>query len=182
MKKTLLLISLFYVYSTNGFIAAEERLITSDEFISELGGSSHTQEETFKTRGYGEDGRVLERKIAVQQKQIAIHINFKYNSTELADEWSQRQLEQAGIALSSSRLSYIKVEIGGHTDGIGSREYNLSLSERRAKRIMKDLMDIYGITAERLIAHGYGKDFPVASNDTDNGRAQNRRVVIRRLK
>jgi len=69
----------------------------------------------------------------------------------------------------------LKVEIQGHTDNVGSAAYNEKLSIKRAKAVM-DYLKSKGISADRLPATGYGFSRPVASNDTDEGRAKNRRT------
>jgi outer membrane protein OmpA-like peptidoglycan-associated protein len=74
----------------------------------------------------------------------------------------------------------IKVEIQGYADNTGTAEYNQWLSERRAKRVM-DYLVSKGIARERLQAKGYGSTRPVASNATEEGRAQNRRVELKRM-
>ena len=74
----------------------------------------------------------------------------------------------------------IKVEIQGYADNTGTPQYNQWLSERRAKRVM-DYLVSKGINPERLQAKGYGSTRPVASNATEEGRAQNRRVELRRM-
>ena len=74
----------------------------------------------------------------------------------------------------------IKVEIQGYADNTGTAEYNQWLSERRAKRV-KDYLVAKGIGLERLQAKGYGSTRPVASNATEEGRAQNRRVELKRM-
>lgn len=70
-----------------------------------------------------------------------------------------------------------KVQIEGHTDSVGGEDYNLALSERRADAVAGALR-MRGVPSDRYEAKGLGKDFPVASNDTDAGRQQNRRVEI----
>ena len=72
------------------------------------------------------------------------------------------------------------VEIGGHTDSAGAAEYNLALSERRAKTVQAYLAG-RGVDIERLKYRGYGETQPIASNETPAGRAENRRVVLRIL-
>jgi OOP family OmpA-OmpF porin len=74
----------------------------------------------------------------------------------------------------------IQVEIQGYADNTGTAEYNQWLSERRAKRVM-DYLLTKGIVPERLKAKGYGSTRPVASNATEEGRAQNRRVELKRM-
>ena len=67
------------------------------------------------------------------------------------------------------------VEVQGHTDNVGKYNYNLDLSERRAQAVRTYLIN-QGVPAERLTAHGYGPDKPIADNKTKAGRALNRRV------
>jgi OOP family OmpA-OmpF porin len=75
----------------------------------------------------------------------------------------------------------VKGEVHGHTDNVGSAEYNQNLSERRAESVKKYLVS-KGIVAERLVVKGYGLTMPVASNDTKEGRAKNRRVQLKEIK
>jgi len=74
----------------------------------------------------------------------------------------------------------MKLEIQGHADNTGTPEYNLWLSERRASRVMEYLLS-KGIDSQRLAAKGYGSTQPVISNDTEEGRARNRRVELKRV-
>lgn len=69
----------------------------------------------------------------------------------------------------------VKVEIGGHTDAVGSASYNQKLSEQRARSVMNYLIQ-QGVDKDRLVARGYGESNPVASNTTRAGRAKNRRI------
>jgi outer membrane protein OmpA-like peptidoglycan-associated protein len=70
-----------------------------------------------------------------------------------------------------------QVIIEGHTDSVGSDDYNLALSQRRAQAVA-DALTTRGVSADRIQAKGLGKSYPVASNDTQAGRQQNRRVEI----
>ena len=69
------------------------------------------------------------------------------------------------------------VNVNGYCDAIGSEEYNLRLSDRRADAVVNYLVRA-GIPSDQLVPHGYGKTNFVATNDTDEGRAQNRRVEL----
>jgi OOP family OmpA-OmpF porin len=69
----------------------------------------------------------------------------------------------------------LRVEVQGFTDSIGTEEYNQGLSERRANAV-KDYLVERGVNPEKISAKGYGELNPVASNDTKEGRALNRRV------
>lgn len=72
----------------------------------------------------------------------------------------------------------MKVFVVGHTDNAGSLPSNMDLSSRRAAAVMKELTAKYGVGAARLLAFGNGPYAPLASNDSDEGRAQNRRVEL----
>lgn len=71
----------------------------------------------------------------------------------------------------------LKLEIQGHTDNVGTQEYNQALSEARAKNVM-ELMVARGIESNRLRYRGFGYSNPIASNDTPDGRALNRRTMF----
>ncbi len=73
----------------------------------------------------------------------------------------------------------LRLKIVGHTDNVGSAQYNLGLSERRATNVVAALTRDYGIAAGRLTAAGAGLTAPVAPNDNEDGRAKNRRVELR---
>jgi OmpA-OmpF porin, OOP family len=72
----------------------------------------------------------------------------------------------------------LKLQIVGHTDNQGTEPYNLDLSARRAGRVVGELVTAYGVAAARLTARGAGFAEPVAPNDTEAGRAKNRRVEL----
>lgn len=108
----------------------------------------------------------------VQQTVILRGVNFQFNSDQLtAPARDTLDTVAAGMIGQPS----LKLEIGGHTDSRGTAPYNLKLSQRRADAVMRYLVG-KGASAENLSAKGYGLTRPVASNDTDEGRAKNRRV------
>ncbi len=72
----------------------------------------------------------------------------------------------------------LKVQVVGHTDNQGTPEYNLDLSRRRAASVVRALTSSYGVTPGRLSSFGCGPYSPVSSNDTEDGRAKNRRVEL----
>jgi outer membrane protein OmpA-like peptidoglycan-associated protein len=80
------------------------------------------------------------------------------------------------IAAVLKQGDYARVETTGHTDAMGSDVYNQGLSERRSFSVRLPVGN--GIAAERLRASGRGESVPVAGNDTDEGRAMNRRVEL----
>jgi len=74
------------------------------------------------------------------------------------------------------------VEIGGHTDSVGSEKGNQKISEKRALSAKKYLQDKFNISGDRMITKGYGSSKPIADNKTSEGRAKNRRVEIQVIK
>lgn len=98
-------------------------------------------------------------------------IHFAFDSSRLTSE-ARTLLNRAlpGIKASSGNLI-----IEGHTDSTGSDSYNIGLSKRRAQSV-RDYLVSQGVSSSRLTVVGKGENFPIASNDTREGRAQNRRV------
>ena len=88
---------------------------------------------------------------------------------------SERSLEQLAAVLRGNPHAVVTIE--GHTDAVGSRGFNLELSEDRAEAVRRYLIS-HGVPAERIVARGLGPDFPVASNADIAGRQQNRRVEV----
>jgi len=72
----------------------------------------------------------------------------------------------------------LKLYIVGHTDNVGSFDYNMNLSQRRAEAVVKELIEKYGISKDRLKPYGVGPLCPVSSNLSEEGRSKNRRVEL----
>lgn len=102
-------------------------------------------------------------------------VKFPVNQHTLSPEAQQRLSELATRLKSENRNVYL--EIQGHTDSRGGSAYNDVLGEERAEAVRK-FLNQQGVALNRMSVISYGKDVPVASNDTPEGRAQNRRVVI----
>ena len=108
-------------------------------------------------------------------KALGIITLFDFDSADLTDD-AKANLDKVAEYLNLNKD--IKVEVGGHTDNMGTSEYNKDLSERRAQSVV-DYLAGKGVAASRLIPVGYGKDKPVADNDTEEGRHQNRRIEFK---
>jgi len=99
---------------------------------------------------------------------------FKSGSFELLPGARERLAKISGIVLAYPTL---KLQVEGHTDAIGSDDYNQQLSEARAEAV-RDYLIQQGISQNEITARGLGKTQPIASNDTPEGRQQNRRVEL----
>jgi outer membrane protein OmpA-like peptidoglycan-associated protein len=96
------------------------------------------------------------------------------------DKYDLSESAKASLVEISTRLkgaSLVSVQVAGHTDSKGSDAYNQTLSERRAQSVSAFLTS-QGIAADKLSVVGYGESQPVADNNTDEGRAENRRVEL----
>ncbi len=105
-------------------------------------------------------------------------IQFDVNSDRVRPE-SGPVLKQIAEAL--QKQGTLKLRIEGHTDSSGDAAKNLDLSKRRAQSVLQALVTQYGIAAGRLAAEGFGSTKPATSNDTPQGRAENRRVEFVKL-
>ncbi|MDN3520954.1 OmpA family protein [Halomonas ramblicola] len=101
-------------------------------------------------------------------------VTFAFDSAELRPG-AEGELNSVADTLNNN--PEVRVTIAGHTDSVGSNEYNLELSQDRADSVASYLQS-QGVAANRMRTVGYGEERPVATNDTDAGRAQNRRVEI----
>jgi OOP family OmpA-OmpF porin len=105
---------------------------------------------------------------------IVKDLKFDYNKWDIKPEYYS-SLDQVVRVLEMNPT--IKVELHGHTDSIGSDAYNLQLSQKRANAV-RDYLVAKGISADRVTAKGMGEADPIASNETPEGRARNRRVEL----
>jgi outer membrane protein OmpA-like peptidoglycan-associated protein len=108
---------------------------------------------------------------------VDLTVNFEFDSDKIRDRGHVQVLEIAS-ALNSPKLVNSRVMIEGHTDNVGEGGYNMDLSFRRAITVMRALSEQYEVERSRLQVNGLGETKPVASNDTETGRALNRRVTL----
>ena len=112
-----------------------------------------------------------------QQWINATNIQFAYNQDEL-DVKALKVIERLAAQLRLRPDAKIKIE--GHTDNHGSQAYNLDLSKRRAKAVA-DALYLQGVVKTQLLIEHFGESRPIASNETERGRADNRRVQAEML-
>ena len=106
-------------------------------------------------------------------KYVTHGINFDTDSDRLKPE-SGAMLKLVAAALTKN--PNLKLEIDGYTDSVGKADHNLDLSRWRAQAVQSVLVSQFGVDADRLSSNGFGPDNPITSNDTPDGRANNRRV------
>ncbi|MBX7058029.1 MAG: OmpA family protein [Leptospirales bacterium] len=138
----------------------EERSRIADEIRAGLQGAG----EDIQVRA-GDEGVTLELS----------DILFDHNSAQLSPQARQ---SLARIAEALQRYSDREVRISGHTDSTGNADYNLRLSEGRARSVVRALQQEFNVDPRRLSYRGYGETQPAASNSTPEGRQRNRRVEV----
>ncbi len=107
-------------------------------------------------------------------KIVLRNLFFAFNSAEIE---AQSNKEIAYLVDFMRQNPKIRIEITGHTDNVGTENYNLQLSQARANALRQLLIE-RGVSANRMTAQGKGSTDPIATNDTDEGRQTNRRVEI----
>lgn len=127
-----------------------------------------------------EAGKTLELEVALVKKEFKIvlpNVYFEFDKSDIKPE-SYSVLDEAAKTIKTvlSTTPDAKFEVQGHTDSKGSDAYNQKLSDARANSVKNYLVTNHQIPGARLMARGYGESKPVASNDSDAGRAKNRRV------
>lgn len=116
-------------------------------------------------------------KLEIGSRVVLKNIFFDYDKATLRSE-SVSELNRLKRIMNDNPT--MKLEIGGHTDSKGADSYNLKLSRSRAESVVNYLIE-KGIPADKLTYKGYGETDPVASNDTEEGRQENRRVEFKVL-
>ncbi|MBK9734387.1 MAG: OmpA family protein [Saprospiraceae bacterium] len=104
------------------------------------------------------------------------HVFYKTGSSDINDDLSKHELANLGTLM--GRFPKLRIEFAGHTDNVGDAATNMTLSNERASKV-RDYMIAKGISADRMVAKGYGQDEPLASNSTAEDGEKNRRTELR---
>jgi OOP family OmpA-OmpF porin len=114
-------------------------------------------------------------RVELKEDRIEIHekVQFEYNSAKILEVSHSLLNEVADVIKKTPRIKKIQVE--GHASSDGADEYNLKLSDRRAKAVRAYLIT-QGVSKDALVAKGFGETKPIADNNTEEGREKNRRV------
>ena len=105
-------------------------------------------------------------------------INFDFDSDQLLPG-DKEILDRVAAGLMDPKWAPVRFEVAGHTSAIGTPEYNMELSRKRAEAVVEYLVS-KGVPRNRLIARGYGEANPKYANDSEGRNWQNRRVELRR--
>jgi OOP family OmpA-OmpF porin len=108
---------------------------------------------------------------------VALNVLFEFNSATIQGQYSA-DLDKLGQVLTQPEYTAYRVQIEGHTDSVGGNAYNQRLSEKRAESIKSYLVAHFPIAPARLVTKGYGELRPRTTNDSQEGRDQNRRVEV----
>lgn len=139
-----------------------------------IGAYMDKQERDLRARTAGTDVQVTRQGDDLVLN-IPSGITFAYDSADVQPQFRQT-LDK--VASTLAQYNETLVDVYGHTDSTGSDAYNQTLSERRAVSVA-DYLSGHGVQPQRIATRGYGESQPIASNDTDAGRAANRRVEIK---
>ena len=139
-----------------------------------IGAYMDKQEREMRARTAGTDVQVVRQGDDLLLN-IPSGINFAYNSANVEPQF-RATLDRVASVLADYDQTYI--DVYGHTDSTGSDSYNQGLSERRAVSVA-DYLSSHGVQSARIATRGFGETQPIASNETEEGRAANRRVEIK---
>jgi outer membrane protein OmpA-like peptidoglycan-associated protein len=124
---------------------------------------------------YISDCGTNKRPVAVVKGKTAIALNVEFDTGKaIVKEKYYDNIKKVADFMKANPGAAITIE--GHTDNVGNAAYNKKLSLKRAKSVRQYMIDKFGIDGKRIKTAGYGKDAPIANNNTEEGRQKNRRV------
>lgn len=177
-RYSLVCISFIFLFFASASLAQDSALVEkykkaltqSPKEMTEKPSESHT-------RGVGGVAKPDGKEAGSRPPNLTLHLEFKYASDELTPQ-SVKYLDALGTALQDPELRGYLYRVEGHTDSDGNDSYNLDLSRKRALAVADYMVKTFGLEREQFEIRPFGKKKPVASNETEEGRQQNRRVVI----
>ncbi|MDH4018107.1 MAG: DUF4892 domain-containing protein [Xanthomonadales bacterium] len=172
--------SLLYLPDSSAYVSVLAYQLTGGSFCGAIRGRTVAildivQVEEMESTMVTVESKEMASEISGTGKIALYGIHFDSDKADLKSS-SKDTLDQINILLTDN--PDLKLLIVGHTDGIGSYEFNLDLSQRRAEAVVRALSNDYGINDQRLFAVGVSFASPVASNKSEEGRAENRRVEL----
>jgi peptidoglycan-associated lipoprotein len=150
--------------------AANEAAVAADRAAKAVGAEANT-----KFDAIDKASKRLVYEVVLSEDQG----NFKFGKTTLPDEAKQRLDQMVAQLKQDPKAIYLEIE--GHTDNVGDKHINEKIGMERAEAVKRYLYEQYQIPLHKMNVISYGEEKPVAPNKTRDGRAQNRRVVIKVL-
>ena len=158
--------------------------LTAQEKFTDFRGRKYTTEDLGQALFSETEPQVRMRGVAPQappqpptKAAVALNVFFEFNSATILNQYYS-DLDKLGNVLTEPQYRAYRVQIEGHTDSVGLEKYNQELSEKRAESIKRYLVQRFEIVPDRLVVKGYGKNQPRTTNETSEGRSQNRRVEV----
>ncbi len=152
-------------------------LVASTSAMAQLEGLVDRQGEFVRDR-QGECVLTLDGTPGCGSRSISLSADtfFDFDKSVLKPAGKEK-LNELAAEIKKDGAKVKSISLSGYTDAIGTQQYNLGLSDRRAKAVEAYLV-ANGVNPAIITTHGYGKDNPIATNDTPEGRAKNRRVDV----
>ena len=182
---TLCILALVLVLAIMGFPAPSQAQETagSTDFRGRVGYSLEDMAQALfpqetsapRTRGIGPPP--TRPSMPATRPAVTLNVLFGSNSDAIPPA-SYAEIDKLGTLLSWPQYADYRIQLEGHTDSQGSARKNQALSEKRVQNIKTYLIQHFHLAPERIRAVGYGSSRPMASNDTPDGRSQNRRVEV----
>lgn len=172
------------VANVDGVVEAKHVNEFAQQYVKALGADTEISKLSFKVKGRNEALALVSEDIVdfyttrsrtIKRPKLDLNVNFDYRSAELTDD-AKELLDEVGKALNDNKMLGTKFELNGHTDDIGTEDYNMGLSARRAQAVGNYLRNTHRISGQRVIPRGFGESLPKVENNSDENRAENRRV------
>jgi outer membrane protein OmpA-like peptidoglycan-associated protein len=162
--------------------------LTAQEQFTDCRGRKCTTEELSRALFSEPEPQIRTRGVAPQTQvpppptdnAVALNVFFEFGSATILKQYYS-DLDTLGSVLTQPQYNAYRIRIEGHTDSVGSEGYNQELSEKRAASIKQYLVQRFTIAPDRLTVQGHGEGKPRFTNDTTEGRGQNRRVEVKNL-
>lgn len=152
-----------------------QRVDSKADEAGQLAASAHDEAE----RAFQQAEKAMRGKLLYEVTLSNDKVNFAFNASELSPDAQMLVDELAEKVKADNRGLWIEVE--GHTDATGEPAYNKQLGLERAQAVRDYLYQAHGIPLHRISVYSFGEEVPVADNTTRDGRARNRRVVVKVL-
>lgn len=177
MRNFTLLLSIAFLFLGQSSLLFAQNSVLAEHYKKALT-PKISESPVHTTRGFGGTKKQHDQYSGEEkQPSLTMHLEFGFNSDKLTSQ-TVKYLDELGKALQDPGLRSYIFRIEGHTDNVGSDAYNVQLSRKRAIAVTDYIVNNFALEKQQFDVEGYGMNSPIASNNTEEGRAQNRRVVV----